>query len=67
MDASESEVLPQYEEAEPFERVIWQIGGPSSHPLSVHMQVDRASLQIKVDMGATVSLISRETRKKLFP
>ena len=37
MDASESEVLPQYEEPEPFEEVILQVGGPSSHPISVHM------------------------------
>ena len=66
VDAPESGSQPQDEEPE-LERVIWRIGGPPSRPLSVQMEVDRVPLQMELGTGATVSLISRTTKEKLFP
>lgn len=68
MDASESGALPQDEEPKPLERVIWWIGGPPSHPLSVHIYGSGWSASSDGGRhGGTVTLISHTTKEKLFP
>ena len=46
---------------------IYRIGAKSSHPITVDLEINNKKLTMEIDTGATVSIISNETRKKLFP
>lgn len=49
------------------EDVIWQIGGKSSQPYHVTIDINRQPLSMKIDTGAAVSLISKDLKDNLFP
>ena len=46
---------------------ICRVSNPSSYPITVELQVNKKNLLMEVDMGASVSVISMKTYKKLFP
>ena len=46
---------------------ICRVSNPSSHPITVELQVNKKILLMEVDTGASVSVISMNTYKKLFP
>ena len=45
---------------------IYRIGSKSSHPITVELEINKKKLTMEIDTGATVSIISDETRKKPF-
>ena len=46
---------------------IYRIGSKSLHPITVELEINKKKLTMERDTGATVSIISNETHKKLFP
>ncbi len=54
------------EKNEPEELPLFQIGARSSHPITVEIMVNNKTLEMELDTGAAVSIISEEARQKLF-
>ncbi len=53
-------------ENKPEELPLFQIGARSSHPITVEIMVNDKMLEMELDTGAAVSIISEEARQKLF-
>ena len=56
-----------HEQDEDNDLPICRVSNPSSHPITVELQVNKKNLLIEVDTGAFVSVISMNIYKKLFP
>ena len=46
---------------------VLKVSGKSTHPIKVKLEIQGKPVDMEVDMGAAVSIISEETYKKLFP
>ena len=46
---------------------IYRVSKPSSHPITVEIEVNQKKLLMEVDTGAAVSVVSMDTYKRLFP
>ena len=44
-----------------------KVSGKSTHPIKVKLEIQGKPVDMEVDTGAAVSIISEETYKKLFP
>ena len=55
-------------ETEPFpDDSILKVQGQSTKPITVTLELNGTSLDMEVDTGAAVSLMSEATQKRLFP
>ena len=45
---------------------IYRVSKPSSHPITVELEINHKKLLMEIDTGAAVSVISRDTYNKLF-
>ena len=46
---------------------VLKISGRSTHPIKVKLEIQGKPVEMEVDTGAAVSIISEETYKRLFP
>ena len=58
---------PTEEDSSSDEYFLHKLGVKSSHPIEVSLLASGQSLEMKVNTGADISIISQETRKTLFP
>ena len=49
------------------EYLLHKVGNCSTDPVNVYVQINGKPLKMEVDTGATLSIISEETRKAMFP
>jgi len=49
------------------EYLLLRVGGKSVHPIVVELTIKGLKTQIELDTGAAVSIISTQTKNKLFP
>ena len=58
---------PTEEDSSGDEYYLHKLGEKSSHPIKVSLLANGQSLEMEVDTGADISIISEDTRKTLFP
>ena len=46
---------------------LYQVSSKASHPITVDLEVNKTKLTMEIDTGAAVSVISEQTRRKMFP
>ena len=46
---------------------LYQVNSKASHPITVDLEVNKTKLTMEIDTRAAVSVISEQTRKKMFP
>ncbi len=44
-----------------------KVGAPSTHPITVTLQINNKNVKMEVDTGAAITIISEKKKDQLFP